>query len=299
MPSRLLQGAALLLLAAPGGAQLPTGERLLTTPAWLSAHLNDRDLVVLHVGRAEAYAREHIAGTRLAVRSDFASDEMPLLEMLPEAQLRRSLERLGIGDGSRIVVVSDGESLADATRIFFTLGFAGLGERTLFLDGGLPAWKEAHQPVTTAVPEPATKARLTSKFLPAVVVDAALVGTLGSKREPRLVDARAAIFFNGPKGDMEAAGHIAGAVNLPFNSLVSESGKLLPRAILAERFAAAGIAPTDSLVVYCHIGQQATVVLLAARVLGHEVKLYDGSFHDWSNRNLPTERSPAANGKSR
>jgi thiosulfate/3-mercaptopyruvate sulfurtransferase len=40
--------------------------------------------------------------------------------------------------------------------------------------------------------------------------------------------------------------------------------------------------PGDTVIAYCHIGQQATAVLFAARTLGHPVLLYDGSFEDWS-----------------
>ena len=45
------------------------------------------------------------------------------------------------------------------------------------------------------------------------------------------------------------------------------------------------------MVTYCHIGQQATATLFAARTLGFTVMLYDGSFEDWSKRNLPVEIS--------
>ena len=44
---------------------------------------------------------------------------------------------------------------------------------------------------------------------------------------------------------------------------------------------------------YCHIGQQATAMLFAARTLGYRVVLYDGSFEDWSRRGLPID-NPAA-----
>jgi thiosulfate/3-mercaptopyruvate sulfurtransferase len=43
-------------------------------------------------------------------------------------------------------------------------------------------------------------------------------------------------------------------------------------------------------VAYCHIGQYATMALFAARTLGYEVKLYDGAFQDWAQRDLPVER---------
>ena len=47
-------------------------------------------------------------------------------------------------------------------------------------------------------------------------------------------------------------------------------------------FEKAGVKANDTVVGYCHIGQQATAMLFAARSLGHPVLLYDGSFQDWS-----------------
>lgn len=278
----------------PMAAQLPTGEALLVTPAWLAEHTQDRDLVILHVGREDGYAREHIAGALPVDGNDFASDAMPMLEMLPEAKLRSNLERYGIGDATRIVVVFGSGSVADATRIFLTLGYAGLGEQARFLDGGLVAWKRAGNAVTATPARAQTPGHLTRKMLPGVVVDYQAVGAIRKGSQPRLVDARAAVFYSGPKTEMMAQGHIPGAVNIPFSSLITDDERLLPRAALLARFHAAGIEPGDSLVVYCHVGQQATVVLLAARILGHQVQLYDGSFHDWSNRKLPTDNAPAA-----
>src|SRR3712207_9545320 len=69
--------------------------------------------------------------------------------------------------------------------------------------------------------------------------------------------------------------------------------RVLPRGRLAKLFRDAGVAPGDTVVTYCHIGQQATAVLLAARLLGHPVRLYDGSFEDWARRGLPTETGRA------
>jgi thiosulfate/3-mercaptopyruvate sulfurtransferase len=44
---------------------------------------------------------------------------------------------------------------------------------------------------------------------------------------------------------------------------------------------------------YCHVGQQATVVLFTARLLGHPIRLYDGSMNDWETRKLPLENATA------
>ena len=66
--------------------------------------------------------------------------------------------------------------------------------------------------------------------------------------------------------------------------------QLKPAADIAAVFTKAGVKPGDTVIGYCHIGQQATAMLFAARSLGYKVVLYDGSFEDWSKRDLPVEK---------
>ena len=65
---------------------------------------------------------------------------------------------------------------------------------------------------------------------------------------------------------------------------------------LTARFTKAGVSPNDTVIGYCHIGQQATAMLFAARRLGHPVLLYDGAFEDWSlfHPGYPVETTPGA-----
>jgi thiosulfate/3-mercaptopyruvate sulfurtransferase len=77
-------------------------------------------------------------------------------------------------------------------------------------------------------------------------------------------------------------GHIAGALNVPFGDVMDEHMKLKRAAELKALFAQAGVAPGDTVVAYCHIGQQATAVVFAARSIGIPALLYDGSFQDWA-----------------
>ena len=76
---------------------------------------------------------------------------------------------------------------------------------------------------------------------------------------------------------------------MPFDTLTSAEVELKPADEIAAVFTKAGVKPGDTVITYCHIGQQATAVLFAARTLGYKVMLYDGSFEDWSRRDLPVE----------
>jgi thiosulfate/3-mercaptopyruvate sulfurtransferase len=77
---------------------------------------------------------------------------------------------------------------------------------------------------------------------------------------------------------------VESAKNIPFTTLTDSTGKMKDRATIAAMFTAAGVQPTDRVVTYCHVGQQASLLFLAARYAGLKPSLYDGSFEDWSSR---------------
>jgi len=176
------------------------------------------------------------------------------------------------------------------TRTFLTLEYLGLGERTSILDGGLPAWRAAGNPVTTEV-RAATPGKLTPRPKNDVVVDAAWVNAHLRDASVTIVDARHTRFYEGDPGRMPRGGHIPGAKSVPYVALLEESGAYKNTAAMAEAFRAAGVPPGSTVVTYCHIGQQASLVWFVARMLGYNARMYDGSFEDWSRRTeLPIEK---------
>jgi thiosulfate/3-mercaptopyruvate sulfurtransferase len=248
---------------------------------------------VLHVGEKAGYDAAHIPGARFAdVRGALHTRENDLnLQMLAPEVLRERLAALGISDDSRIVVYYAGGWFTPATRLMLTLQWAGL-EDVAFLDGGLDAWTRENRPVTADVPAIPAGA-LSPLTVRPIVASADFVQAQLAARAAgvAIVDARTSAFYEGTQvGGTAAAphkaGHIAGAISIPFTTLTREDGRLKPEGELRAIFSAAGVKPGDTVVAYCHIGQQATAVILAARLIGHKVMLYDGSFEDWSRRNL-------------
>ena len=271
------------LVAAPSAPR----DRLLVSATWLSAHLSDPELVLLHVGDKKEYDRGHLPGARyLDVFGALGADSPSglNLELPPVEQLAKAVAALGITSRSRIVLYFGSDWVSPTTRAWYTLAYLGLGDRTSILDGGLPAWTALGKPVTAEIPlAVAAPASLTLTAHPGVVVDAAYIQTRLGQPRFRLLDARDPEFYRGlDAGSGTRPGHLPGAKSLPFTEVTDSVGHFLPDAQLRRLFAAAGAAAGDEVVVYCHIGQQGTAVVFAGRLLGFNTRLYDGSFEDWS-----------------
>jgi thiosulfate/3-mercaptopyruvate sulfurtransferase len=268
---------------------------MVVSTVWLAEHLKDPNLVVLAVGDESDYAANHIPGslfvnyheTHLMTAPSGLSVELP-----PMADLEKLFGKLGVSNDSHVVLYTLKTTFSWMTRIYLTFDAMGLGAQTSILDGGLAAWSGEGREVTNKVPvvRPGTV-----KACQQNDVIASLDEVKASVKHPgvEIIDARNTEFYTGQTqpGD-QRRGHIPGAGSLPFTSVIDDKGKLKSAEALAELFRGAGLRPGDRIIAYCHIGQQATAVYFAARLLGHNVKLFDGSWEEWSkNKDLPAETS--------
>jgi thiosulfate/3-mercaptopyruvate sulfurtransferase len=267
---------------------------MIVTTDWLAKHLNDDGLVLLQVGDKKEYDAVHIPGAQYIQTSDISTPRGQglILELPPVDQLKATFEKFGVTDKSRIIIYFGKDQVTPTSRVYFTLDYLGLGDRTSMLDGGLPAWVAEKRAVTAEV-----GAVKTGSFTPhpnaKLVVDAAWVSGNINKPGVAILDARDAKFYTGESaGSMPRAGHIPSAKSIPFSTLVEDSNKFKNPEALRALFSTAGVKPKDSVATYCHIGQQASLLYFVARYLGYDAHLYDGSFQDWSNRSeLPVEKS--------
>lgn len=271
-----MMSASLLIVLALSGPP----DTVLVTPAWLSTHLGEPGLVVIHADRDRgAYDAGHIAGSRyLPLSAITVARDGILMELPPVATLDSVLESVGIGDSSRVIITGDPMA---AGRLFFTLDYLGHGQRAALLDGGTPAWVAAGFPVAIEAAA-LTRAALTPEPRPGVVADAAWVRAHLGDSTVALLDARTPVDYAGTPGSAPPSGHIPGAKNLFWKSTQAGTPPvLLDRATLEAMFRAAGVAPGDIVVTYCNTGVQASFLYFVARYLGHDVRMYDGSFAEW------------------
>lgn len=262
-------------------------ESMLVTVDWLGDHLNDPSLVLLQIGDKKDFDQGHIPGAQFL---DYQSISTPhgeglMLELPPVEQLLSVFDSLGVSNRSHIILYFGTNWVTPTTRVYWTLDYLGLGDRTSILNGGLVAWQASHHPVSTEVKQPA-KGSITPALRKEIVADAAWVSGHLNQPAVTIIDARTHEFYNGSQSDGNPrSGHIPGAANLPYLDVVDQdNNKFKSLDGLKELFRAAGLKPGNLMVSYCHIGQRATVLYFTAKMLNYDAKMYDGSWEDWSHR---------------
>jgi thiosulfate/3-mercaptopyruvate sulfurtransferase len=276
-----------LVAASVVRAQVP----VLVTPQWLNEHKNDPKLVILQVSFLQvAYEREHIAGTRFLWPSWLAPNSPQSSYNAPDPkEAEKVLRDLGVSNDSHVVIYHVINEVSPSARMFLTLEQLGLRGQVSFLNGGLDAWKKEGFPVTKDAPVVA-KGNFNVKPGRSMLVDKEYVLKTLQNPAAVVVDARVKNVYDGDPTGYLRNGHITGAKNLPFTNMTDASNMFKPADSLQRYFAPVIPDKKTEVVAYCFIGQTASVVYLAGRILGYDVKVYDGSMQEWSwLENLPME----------
>jgi thiosulfate/3-mercaptopyruvate sulfurtransferase len=226
------------------------------------------------------YLEDHIPGAHyLHLNDDLSGPVIPNQtgrHPLPSRDLlSHKLGRIGIQSGTQVVAYDQNHG-AFAARIWWLLRWLG-HESVQVLNGGYDDWRAQDQPTTQDLPAPQPAPFVLQPPLTQVV------------RQPdwndpntRLIDVRDPARFRGDHEPIDPiAGHIPGAMNLPFLDNL-ENGRFKNATDLTKQFTSAGLGDALSLVCYCGSGVTATQMILALLEAGYpEPALYPGSWSEW------------------
>ena len=233
----------------------------------------------------EAYEYAHIPG---AVYFDLDKDlssppqkhggRHPLPDMQAFAD---TLAATGISNSSKVVVYDESSGVVGG-RLWWMLRYVG-HRAVQVLDGGFTGWLAADYPTDAAVPSP-------DQGIFTLDLQADMLANMDHVRRKledpttRLIDARGRDRFRGENETMDPkAGHIPGAINLPYTENLAE-GHYKSVEDLSAQVADLELEGADEIIVYCGSGVSAAHNLIALEEIGIEgAKLYIGSWSDWSS----------------
>ena len=268
-------------------------QNIIVSPQWLQENMKDPNLVILYTGfviRSD-FDKEHIEGSRF-LWPEWLAYNTPEANMVPATTKKATevLQDLGINKNSRIVICHRGGDVTIASRMFLSLEHYGLRGQVYFLNGGLEAWKRAGYPVTDQT-TPFKKGNFIASDN-GLLVNAAYVQNALQSNSSGIIDARMKRWYDGDPTGNPRDGHITGAKNIPYPDMIDSTNSIKPVEILEKNFSTVAPDKNKELVVYCFIGQTASVDYLVGRSLGYKMKLYDGSLQEWSRRpELPMEKT--------
>jgi thiosulfate/3-mercaptopyruvate sulfurtransferase len=278
------------LAAQPTGPQGKGAVKWVSTE-WLQNHLKDPDLLIVDSQpNVHDYFAQHIPGAVYFNDNLLrVPDQGMPARYIPTQAFELEVRRIGLNNEAPVVVYTGkgkftgaGEGLAQ-TMVAYSL--ARFGHTNIYLlNGGIDKWTAENRPVTQEFPkikEGNFKANVQEDFF--VTMDQ--VKKLKDQNNVILLDARPAKFYEG-QGPWIKPGHIPGAVNLPWRSLMADDNATLlkPDAQIAAILKEHSISPDKTIICSCGTGREATnEFLLFKNYLGYpNVKLYEGSFTEWS-----------------
>jgi thiosulfate/3-mercaptopyruvate sulfurtransferase len=267
----------------------------------LARLMSDENLVIIDArtgpGIREEYNEQHLKGalfvdleTDLSKKGDPAKGgRHPLPAVRDFANL---LGQLGIEKSSHVVVYDDKNGANAAARFWWMMRAVG-HEKIQVLDGGLQTAQNAGLPITNE----ASKARTKSAY-PAIewvlpIVDINNVANAVQDPDYKVVDVREAFRYRGESEPIDTvAGHIPGAVNIPYSGNLEANGNFLSPGELATKYKEVlGDKESKQVIVHCGSGVTACHTLLSMDHAGFGIpSLYVGSWSEWSRNDRPVAK---------
>jgi thiosulfate/3-mercaptopyruvate sulfurtransferase len=279
-------------LMLPSAQAAPKNQaRSVVQADWLEKNLDDPKVVLVEVSTEPGvYERGHI---RNAVKITWHTDLVDTVnrDVVSAANFQKFAQAAGINQDSTVVLYGDKNNwfAAWGAWIFNLYG----AKDVRLLDGGRVKWEKDGRALTTAVTTKTkgnfTSTRLDKTLRATLLQDIIPVAKKRIKKD--LIDIRSADEYSGkifaPAGFQELsvrAGHIPGAINVPWGLNVNADGTFKTVAELKKLYEDKGVDGKQSIITYCRIGERSSLTwFVLSEILGYDVKNYDGSWTEYGN----------------
>jgi thiosulfate/3-mercaptopyruvate sulfurtransferase len=294
---KLIAGAIVSGLLAttgvlPAEARPKNLARAVAQPDWLEQNIDNPKVRIIEVSTEPGvYERGHIKNSvKLVWHTDLV--DTVNRDIISQAKFTALVQKAGIDEDTTVVLYGDKNNWFAAWGAWI---FNIYGQKDVrVLDGGRVKWEKDGRALTTAVPtfkagnfvakaaDKNLRATLTRDVLPVAK----------KARKATLIDIRSADEYSGkifaPAGFQELAvraGHIPGAINVPWGLNVNSDGTFKTVAELKKLYADKGVTGADQIITYCRIGERSSLTwFVLSEILGYSrVKNYDGSWTEYGN----------------
>ena len=294
---KLIAGAIVSGLLAttgvlPAEARPKNLARAVAQPDWLEQNIDNPKVRIIEVSTEPGiYERGHIKNSvKLVWHTDLV--DTVNRDIISQAKFTALVQKAGIDEDTTVVLYGDKNNWFAAWGAWI---FNIYGQKDVrVLDGGRVKWEKDGRALTTSVPtfkagnfvakaaDKNLRATLTRDVLPVAK----------KERKATLIDIRSADEYSGkifaPAGVQELAvraGHIPGAINVPWGLNVNSDGTFKTVAELKKLYADKGVTGADQIITYCRIGERSSLTwFVLSEILGFSrVKNYDGSWTEYGN----------------
>ena len=225
--------------------------------------------------------------TDISLLGEFGGEELG--KLLSKENYQQIFSKVGITDESEVLVYGftmPEQGFGDEARVLYTFSYAGF-DNVKFIDGGFKqveklGFNKKYVPTTDRIDVSDVVRSEATQNKKAIYTDE-LLSKIGNT-DVQIIDTRLEVEYNGRViyGENKA-GHIPGAISLPFNSLVDSNGFLKSRAVLEKYVTDKGLDKNKLQVTYCTTGVRASYVAVILEELGFTVRNYEPSFARYAN----------------
>jgi thiosulfate/3-mercaptopyruvate sulfurtransferase len=255
----------------------------LLEPSELEAILDRDNLLIIDLCNPALYQQKHVPGAIHLSGSLLMAGTAPTPGKLPSLQqLSKIISYLGISAETHVVVYDD-EGGGWAGRMAWTLDLLGYSNWS-YLNGGIVSWVKEGFPTQSEANQPVSQSIDAKLVNPAVRSDVDSITSKLEEADFAVWDARSPAEYRGDMVRSVRGGHIPGAINIEWTSLMDQQRNLRLREDAQDILDAAGLTQDKVITTHCQSHHRSAFTYMAARILGYNnISAYDGSWSEWGN----------------